>query len=53
MKLTNREISIIIGLLAKAVKDEIDKKEPNYDLVAYYNNVQLKLELMKEFIEKV
>jgi len=49
MKLTNKEITILIGLLSVASKNEIDKDKPNYDLVAYYNNIQLKLGLQKKF----
>ena len=48
MNLTSKEITILIGLLSVAVTKEIDKDKPNYDLVAYYNNIQLKLGLQKK-----
>ena len=47
--LKNEELTILIGLLSIESKKEIDKEHPNYKLVAYYNNIQLKLSLMKKF----
>lgn len=49
MELSNVDISILVGLLSRQVKLEIEKDKPDYDLVDYYNNIQLKLGLMKKF----
>jgi len=47
--LKNEELSILIGLLSRETRREIDKEDTNYKLIAYYNNIQLKLSLMKKF----
>tara|TARA_R100001460_G_scaffold107712_1_gene156899 strand:- start:2440 stop:2598 length:159 start_codon:yes stop_codon:yes gene_type:complete len=49
MELENEEINILVGLLSRQVKLELEKDNPNYNLIAYYNNIQLKLGLMKKF----
>ena len=49
MELANKDINILVGLLSRQVKRELDKDNPDYNMVAYYNNIQLKLGLMKKF----
>ena len=48
MELSNEDINILVGMLSRSVRLEIDKDKPDYNLIAYYNNIQLKLGLMKK-----
>jgi len=48
-ELENVDINILVGLLSRQVKLELEKDKPDYNLIAYYNNIQLKLGLMKKF----
>jgi hypothetical protein len=49
LELSNEEINILVGMLSHNVKLEIEKEKPDYNMIAYYNNIQLKLGLMKKF----